>query len=137
MPKRLALRPLTDDKATTIHRLAHARTIPHRQWQRARIVWLASTGDEVAAIATALHLCQATVRHWLKRFNAAGVSGLEDASTLRCATDLSARTGRGSDRPLAHRSAGARSTLRGVDARPSRGVLTDGVWHRDEAQSVE
>ncbi len=79
MPKRLSLRPLTDDEAATIHRLAHARTIPQRQWQRARIVWLAHTGNEVATIATALHLCPATVRHWLKRFNAAGVSGLDDA----------------------------------------------------------
>ncbi len=79
MPKRLSLRPLTDDEAATIHRLAHARTIPQRQWQRARIVWLASTGEEVAAIATALHLCPATIRHWLKGFNTAGVSGLDDA----------------------------------------------------------
>ncbi len=79
MPRRLTLRPLADDEAATIHRLAHARTIPHRQWQRARIVWLASIGEEVAAIATALHLCEATVRYWLKRFNAAGVVGLNDA----------------------------------------------------------
>jgi len=79
MPKRLTLRPLTDEEAATIHRLAHARTIPHRQWQRARIVWLAHTGEEVGAIASALHLCEATVRHWLKCFAVAGVSGLEDA----------------------------------------------------------
>ncbi len=78
MPKRLSLRPLTDDEAATIHRLAHARTIPHRQWQRARIVWLAHTGDDVATIATALHLCHATIRHWLKRFNAEGMTGLND-----------------------------------------------------------
>jgi transposase len=79
MPKHLVLRPLTDDEATTIQRLAHARTIPHRQWQRARIVWLAHAGEEVAAIASALHLCPATVRHRLKRFNADGLSGLDDA----------------------------------------------------------
>lgn len=79
MPKRLTLRPLTDDEVATIQRLAHARTIPQRQWQRARIVWLAHTGEEVATITRALHLCPATVRHWLKRFNAEGVTGLEDA----------------------------------------------------------
>lgn len=79
MPKQLTLRPLTDDEAATIQRLAHARTIPHRQWQRARIVWLAHAGEEVTAIASALRLCHATVRHWLKRFNADGLSGLEDA----------------------------------------------------------
>jgi len=53
MPKRLTLRSLTDDEAATVHRLAHARTIPQRQWQRARIVWLAHTGGDVATIATA------------------------------------------------------------------------------------
>lgn len=79
MPRYLVLRPLTDDETATIQRLAHARTIPHRQWQRARIVWLAHTGDTVPTIATALHLCQATVRHWLTRFNAEGMSGLDDA----------------------------------------------------------
>lgn len=79
MPKRLPLRPLTDDEAATIHRLAHARTIPQRQWQRARIIWLAHTGDALATIARTLHLCPATVHTWIKRFNAAGLSGLEDA----------------------------------------------------------
>ncbi len=79
MPQHLILRPLTDDETATIHRLAHARTIPQRQWQRAWIIWLASTGDDVATIATTLHLCHATVRHWLKRFNVAGVTGLDDA----------------------------------------------------------
>lgn len=79
MPKRLTLRPLTDDEVATIHRLAHARTIPHRQWQRARIVWLAHAGDAVATIATTVQVCQATVRHWLKRFNTDGLAGLEDA----------------------------------------------------------
>jgi transposase len=79
MPKRLTLRSLTDDEAATIQRLAHARTIPHRQWQRARIVWLAHSGDDVPAVASALHLCYATVRHWLKCFNADGLRGLDDA----------------------------------------------------------
>lgn len=79
MPQRLTLRPLTDDEAATLHRLAHARTIPQRQWQRARIVWLAHSGDDVATIAGALHLCPATVRHWLNRFTADGLSGLADA----------------------------------------------------------
>src|SRR5262249_9735495 len=75
----LALRALTAEEVTSIQRRAHARTIPQREWQRARIVWLAHTGDDVATIATALGLCAATVRHWLKRFNADGVAGLADA----------------------------------------------------------
>jgi transposase len=79
MPNHLTLRALTDEETATIHRLAHARTISHRQWQRARIVWLAHTGEDVTAIATTLRVCHATVRHWLKRFNADGLSGLADA----------------------------------------------------------
>lgn len=80
MPKRLTLRPLTDDEAAMIQRRAHAHTIPHQHWQRARTVWLAHTGDDVTAIANALQLCHATVRHWLKRFNADGLRGLDGAS---------------------------------------------------------
>jgi len=37
MPKRLTVRVLTEDECATIHRLAHARTVAQREWQRARI----------------------------------------------------------------------------------------------------
>lgn len=79
MPKRLTVRALRDDEQETIRRLAHARTIPQRQWQRARIVWLSAQGNDVATIAAILHLTPATVRDWVKRFNGAGLAGLADA----------------------------------------------------------
>jgi len=80
VPKFLSLRPLTDDEARTIDRLAHSRTEPARTVERARIVWQAHCGARVPAIARALGLCEATVRLWLTRFNAGGVDGLRDGA---------------------------------------------------------
>jgi transposase len=79
VPTHLALRPLTDEESRTIGRLAHSRTDPARAVERARIVWQAHQGVRVPAIARALGLSEATVRLWLKRFNACGVDGLSDA----------------------------------------------------------
>lgn len=74
----LHLRTLTDDEAQQIRQLAHARTAAARTVERAQIVWQSSQGKRVPAIAANLHLCQATVRLWLTRFNAHGVAGLTD-----------------------------------------------------------
>jgi transposase len=79
VPTFLALRPLTDEEARAIDRLAHSRTDPARAVERARIVWQAHRGARVPAIARALGITEATVRLWLKRFNAGGVDGLGDA----------------------------------------------------------
>ena len=80
MPRFLRLRPLTDDEATTIERLAHSRTEPARAVERARIVWEAHRGGRVPAIARTLGVTEATVRTWLARFGSAGVDGLKDAA---------------------------------------------------------
>ncbi len=74
----IKLRPLTAAETTTIARLAHSRTAPVRQVQRAQIVWLSRQGHSVPAVATRLGLHSQTVRDWLKRFNKDGLSGLED-----------------------------------------------------------
>lgn len=74
----LRLRSLTDDEAAQIRQLAHSRTAPARCVERAEIVWRSSQGQRVPAIASELRLCEATVRQWLKRFNAQGVAGLQD-----------------------------------------------------------
>jgi transposase len=79
VPAFLTLRPLTDPEAEAIQRLAHSRTEPARTVERARMVWRAHQGARVPAIARELGLCAATVRLWLKRFDAAGVDGLQDA----------------------------------------------------------
>jgi transposase len=71
---------LTLEEHTTITRLRQSRTAAARLVERARIVWLASQGRRVPAIAAELRLHEQTVRHWLKRFNAHGLEGLHDAA---------------------------------------------------------
>jgi hypothetical protein len=58
----LQLRTLTDDERTTIDRLAHSRTAPARQVERAQIIWLCSQGLSVPAIALRLRLHEQTAR---------------------------------------------------------------------------
>jgi transposase len=74
----LRLRSLTDDEAAQVRQLAHSRTAPARTVERARIVWQASQGKRVPAIARELQVCEATVRQWLTRFNEHGLPGLSD-----------------------------------------------------------
>jgi transposase len=79
VPTHLTLRTLTEPEAKAVQRLAQSRTEPARLVERAQIIWQAHQGARVPAIARALGLCDATVRTWLKRFNAGGVAGLKDA----------------------------------------------------------
>lgn len=74
----LRVRELTDGEVAALERLAHARTEPARRVERARIAWLSAAGKRVPAIASELGVCSATVRFWLKRFNARGIAGLDD-----------------------------------------------------------
>ena len=74
----LRLRDLTEAERMAIEKLAHSRTAPARQVERARIVWQASQGRMAPAIAAELRLTAYTVRDWIKRFNTCGVAGLED-----------------------------------------------------------
>ncbi len=76
----IRVRELTDDEVETVKRLAHSRTEPARSVERAKIVWLSHEGRLVPAIAQELQLAPKTVRMWLKRFNAHGLAGLEDAA---------------------------------------------------------
>ena len=80
----LRLRPLTPEEHSTISRLRHSRTEAARLVERAGIIWLASQGRRVPAIATELRLHEQTVRTWLKRFNTAGLEGLRDAPRPGC-----------------------------------------------------
>ena len=76
--RRLRLHELTEEERVAVERLAHSRTAPARQVERARIIWHASQGQDVPRIVDQLRLAAYTVRDWIKRFNAAGLSGLED-----------------------------------------------------------
>ena len=74
----LRVRPVTSDESATLRRLVRSRTAPARTVERARLIWQSSQGQLVPAIAGELGICEATVRLWLKRFNAQGLAGLAD-----------------------------------------------------------
>lgn len=79
MPELLLLRLLSDDEAAAVRALAESRTAEARLRDRARICWRSAQGVRVSAIVAELGVTEATVRLWIKRFNAAGVAGLADA----------------------------------------------------------
>jgi transposase len=75
----LRLREMTAEEAAAVQRLAQSRTAAARCVERARIIDQAARGQSVRVIAEHLHLSHDTVRSWLKRFNAKGLAGLDDA----------------------------------------------------------
>lgn len=75
----LQMRPLTDDEQTKIERLTHAQSAPVRLVRRARIIHLAAQGVTAPRIAAQLQISEKAARQWLKRFETAGLDGLEDA----------------------------------------------------------
>jgi transposase len=74
----IRLRELTPEEQKMIERLAHSRTAEARLVERAQMIYHASQGSSVPAIARELALHPQTVRHWLKRFNTNGLEGLHD-----------------------------------------------------------
>ena len=72
------VRPLTEEERRTLDTLAHSRTAPAREVERAKIIWLSAQGLRGPAIAQRLGLHEQTVRDWLKRFNQHGLPGLND-----------------------------------------------------------
>jgi transposase len=75
----LQIRPLTEEEEQRLTHVSQSRTAAVRDVERARIILQARDGRRVPAIAHALHLCEPTVRTWIKRFNERGVGGLADA----------------------------------------------------------
>src|SRR5215469_17043480 len=78
MPKMLRVRAMSEEERKTIEQLSRSRTAAARQVERARMIHWASQGQRVPQIATQLGVAENTVRHWLQRFNEAGVSGICD-----------------------------------------------------------
>jgi transposase len=79
--KRIALRTLTTEEIAEIKRLANSRTEPGGIVQRARLI--RAMLDDPALNATDAgflvgYRSRASGPHWVKRFNAEGVAGLED-----------------------------------------------------------
>ena len=71
----LRVRSLSDEEREGLERMARSRTRGAGLVRRARIVLHALEGLKAPEIGARMELCGATVRHWLKRFNADGLGG--------------------------------------------------------------
>jgi transposase len=74
----LRLRNLSDDERAEVQRIARSHTLGAGLVRRAQIIVHALNGLKAEEIATRMELCGNTVRHWLNRFNARGLTGLEE-----------------------------------------------------------
>ena len=74
----LRVRAVSDEEGEELGRRARSRTLGVGLVRRAQIVLYALEGLKAPAISARMGLCGATVRHWLKRFNARGLEGLEE-----------------------------------------------------------
>jgi transposase len=74
----IRLRAPSDEEREELGRRARSRTLGAGHVRRARIVMHALEGLKAPEIGARMDLCGATVRHWLKRFNARGLEGLEE-----------------------------------------------------------
>ena len=80
----LRVRAVSEEEREAPGRMARSRTVGAGLVRRARIVVHALEGLKAPEIGARMELCGATVRHWLKRFNARGLQGLgEDVRSGR------------------------------------------------------
>ena len=73
------VRDVTADERAKLERVVRATTAPVRLVERARIVLGALTGLTAPQVAAQVGVSAATARQWIRRFNAAGLAGLDDA----------------------------------------------------------
>ena len=75
----IQVRALSSEEAQDLAHMARSRTLGAGLVRRAQIVQHAvADGLSAPGVAAKMGLCGATVRFWLKRFNARGLSGLEE-----------------------------------------------------------
>jgi transposase len=75
----LHVRALNEEELEALGRMARSRTnVGAGLVRRAQIILHAFDGLRAPEISARMGLCGATVRHWLKRFNARGLAGLEE-----------------------------------------------------------
>src|SRR3982750_1296935 len=74
----LRVRAVSDQEREELGRMARSRTVGAGLVRRAQIVLHALEGLKAPEIGARMELCGATVRHWLKSFNARGLPGLEE-----------------------------------------------------------
>ena len=74
----IRVRDVGDQEKEELGRMARSRTAGAGLVRRAQIVVHALEGLKAPEISARMGLSGATVRHWLKRFNARGLQGLEE-----------------------------------------------------------
>jgi transposase len=74
----LRVRAVSDVEREELGRMARSRTVGAGLVRRANIVLHALEGLKAPEISARMNLCGPTVRHWLQRFNARGLHGLEE-----------------------------------------------------------
>jgi len=74
----LRARDLHEGEAEDLGRMTRSRTLGAGLVRRAQIVQHAVDGLSAPEIAASLDVCEASVRFWLKRFNARGLPGLQE-----------------------------------------------------------
>lgn len=82
MGKRLRLRTVSSEERAELERLARSHKAEARLVQRARLIhaMLEDAGLCANAAGAAVGFSSATAAKWVKRFNAAGIAGLQDAA---------------------------------------------------------
>jgi transposase len=74
----LRVRAVSEEEREALGRMARSRTVGAGLVRRAQIILHALEDLKAPEISARMGLCGATVRHWLKRFNARGLPGLEE-----------------------------------------------------------
>jgi transposase len=74
----MRVRAVSDEEREILGQMARARTLGAGLVRRAQIVLHALEGLKAPEIGARMDLGGVTVRHWLKRFNARGLQGLEE-----------------------------------------------------------
>lgn len=74
----LRVRTVSDEEKEALGRMARSRSLGAGLVRRAQIVVHALEGLKAPEISARMGLGGVTVRHWLKRFNACGLKGLEE-----------------------------------------------------------
>ena len=74
----IRVRAVSEEERQTLGQMARSRTLGAGLVRRAEIVMHALEGLKAPEIGTRMDLGGKTVRHWLQRFNARGLPGLEE-----------------------------------------------------------
>lgn len=78
MPNTIRVREITADERKQLEKLCQSRTAEKRMVERATIVLRCANGEKRVEVARDLGLETDTITRWVKRFNEAGINGLND-----------------------------------------------------------